>query len=185
MSQNPPRENGDGERPIEVEDPDDYNLSRRYQQIHRARDHVKEVRAEAGTMASRGEMSLERYREELAQAVADFAMELEWLIRKDDEDESITESDIWDSVEIEAPLHPNGKIEGIGGFVDRYGVIEVEEEIENESGLPGEQRRETHESMAAPSVETTMRIYRQCNRFMNDIGLDVKFDQGLPRDSLP
>lgn len=168
---NAPSDDGGNEPRISVDDPDDYNLSRRYQQIQRAREHVIRVRRESGREVAAKTMNLGRFREELAQAVADFAIELEW-IAQDDEKMGEIHTKIWDEVEIDAPRHPDGKITGIGEFVDHYGTIPVEEEVEYET--PFGTTRGTEEQLDAPSIETTIRIYRQCNHFMQEIGLDVR-----------
>lgn len=179
MSRDPGDDSRDDEK-ITVDDPEDYNLTRRFRQIHNARDHVTDVMEDSGEKAARGEMPPGRYREVLAQAVAAYAMELEWFMREEDEDGELVESPIWDTVRIEAPRHPDGYIEGIGGFVDGFGYIDVVETLEYDSPLARAGENTSQETIDVPSVATIMRIFRQCNRFMKRVGLDVRMEKRMP-----
>lgn len=167
MSLEPPERDGDGddEPKISVDDPDDYNLTRRFRQIHGARDHVKDVAEEYGRNTN--DEYAEQYRELLAQSVASYAIELEPLMTDHESGERI-----WTRAEIDAPRHPEGKLTGIEDFVTQYGRIQVVQEYLEDTSLGSTRTRE--EVLGVPDVATIMRIYRLCNTFCREIGLDVR-----------
>lgn len=157
-SEDTPQPAGDG---VTVADPEDYVQARRLREIHDARQRVPEsIREEADRIG--GGINRERYNEIITDALVDYAIQLEPLLR---DDEIETEEDYWSG---EAVVD-----------VGRNGGVTIEEIVE-ESG-----RIDTRGGETAPLTPTQVReATRHLNRFLYEIGLDIETDEGLPEDKL-
>lgn len=147
---------------LTVEDPENYNLSRRLRQIHDARERVPDtIREEANRVSSGrrddGEITHYRYREIVTDALIDYLIELEPLMLNDDID---TETNYWSGYEVAT--------DGEGRQVTLKRIVDHNGEVAGD----GEDDRPL-------SVGEVRAAFRAANRFFADAGLGVSLDEGL------
>lgn len=153
---------------ITVADPDNYNIARRLRQIHNARERFPEVVREESERVSdspRGPgITPGRYRELVADALIDYIIEVEPLMRSGELNkkqdgfgtEFWSEKTVWKA--------PDGKEVTLQYIVEHDGVVPAED---------------GDESQAIP-INVARKAYRMTNRFVAQVGLGVELDSNLP-----
>lgn len=173
----------DGDGSLEVADPDDYNQTRRLRQIHRSRERVEEAILEGREDLAAGDRSRENYDEYVLEALLLYVIQAEPLLTAPaihgvgPHNETRKEARFWREVEVIGEEDDDGEaesetlvetIEVNGSEVTLSEILENDGEIEDET----------------LSVPDSRKAYRLVNRFLNEVGLGLPFDEGLPEDEL-
>lgn len=146
----------------EIVDPDNYNLARRFKQIHDARERFPEVKREESKRVAKDEkaggITKGRYRQIVSDALIDYLIEVEPLMRN----ENLEHGDVYWS---EKNIGEDGAGNQItlGLIVDQNGY--VHDESGNRVPLP---------------IPMSQKAYRMANRFVADAGIGLDIDTGLP-----
>lgn len=154
---------GRQDRP-QIEDPENYNLRRRLQQIHDRKENVPTtIREESRNVVedprNTNGITEERYRELVKDAVIDYIVELEPLMTSD---EHPLDQDYWKDVGIELEATD--------------GEISLEELVESNGYVDGPEGEQPLD------IATSRRAYRVANRFLSRAGFGLKFDGSLPHE---
>jgi len=154
------------DRDPRVEDPNQYFELRRLRQILEAKERVPEVirvgRRNIVDDKRDDGITRERYREIVAEAVIEFAVELEpIMLHGDCEGGEVA----WKK---EVATDPNGDAISLKRIVEEDGV--VVDEDGNSVPLP---------------VSVSRSAYRHCSKFLSNIGFGVSFGNGGPIDDTP
>jgi len=151
------------ERTARIEDPNQYFELRRLRQISEAKERVPEVirvgRRNLVEDERQDGITQERYREVVAEAVIEFAVELEPIMMHE---ECEGGEETWSE---EIDTDPKGESITLGRIVEDDG--RVVDEDGNSVPLP---------------VSVSRAAYRHCSRFLSGIGFGVSFDGGLDRE---
>lgn len=149
------------DRTAEPVDPENFNLHRRLRQIHNAKEQVPEtIREEAKRVVDDPRdpgITEGRYRELVADAVLNFIIEVEPLMRNDDLDGT----DVWDE---EAVISIDDQGLTLEDVVEQNGYVTTEEGTEP---LP---------------ISASREAYRATNRFLANAGFGVKLDEQMPAE---
>jgi hypothetical protein len=160
-------ENTDGKRSqsrkrvAEPVDPENFNLRRRLQQIHNAKEKVPEtIREERKRVVEDPRdpgITQETYRELVANAVLNFIIEVEPLMQN----EGVEGTDIWDDEDVVTI----GDVEyTLKELVEQNGYLKIED---SEGPMP---------------IWASRQAYRATNRFLASAGLGVKLDEKMPSE---
>jgi hypothetical protein len=164
-SATPPVDPGEQTGQPTVADPENYNLQRRLRQIHNARERFPEtVREEQDRVVSpdRRENGIteDRYLEIVTEALLDYLIELEPLMRNDDLE---TGTDYWNGFEVTTDKHGD--------------AVTIKRIVESDGNLP------MSDTDGPLTLKTARAAYRAANRFVAEAGLGVELDDGLQIES--
>lgn len=153
----------DAERDLAVSDPEDYLVSRRFRRIMDAREQVSEtIRERKDDIVDdprKSGITQSKYRELVADAIVEYLIEVEPILRHDDLAEDV---DVWGE-----PVATDPDDESITPkrIVDEGGVVP-----------------DGNGEMVPLPVNVSRAAYRTVNRFLAEIGFGVPVDRGLPVD---
>lgn len=166
---------------LQVADPEDYNQNRRLRQIHNARERFPRVAREEYERVDGddgGEISLDRYQEIITDALIDYLIEVEPLMRnKSLIKSSLDDVDDRESLPDASPFWNEETIEVDGGReVTLETIVEENGYVRSAEGDGEPQTLRLRDARAA---------YRLTNRYLERVGFGLELDQGLPTDSIP
>lgn len=170
------------EEDLKAEDPDSLNRNRRIAAIHDAREAVKEKSNDAYEALASDQIDRTLANTIIRQAVEHYIIELEALIKSEDE----YKSRYWEQKDL-------GEV-GVGTSTHQFkgleSIVEAPEFLEDswEQTVVDDVRGKEQETVRVQQqipMDVLMNAYRTANAFCAEIGLDIKLeDAKLPRDKL-
>ena len=180
----------------QIDDPSEYNQRRRLSAIQDARERVMEQRRQALELETYGQIREDLGQTIVREAVEDYVMEVEQLVRRAEDRLTPEESEhdtawYWEEANLGAVYLPDKggeyPIHGLQAFLDFPSPYKAEwyEEAEPPAGFTKHPEADSegvvHRSAAVQLPKSvSMNAYRVVNRFLAASGLDANPEKTLP-----
>lgn len=156
-------DSNDDREKFTVQDPEDYQKTRRLKQIHRTKREVLKIRRKREELIQDYDnvfrkSGLEMYKQKLATAVSQYGSELYPLVQQG------REKGVLDERHLRTQVHGDAPVVDVIEFIHSDGSIEYQGDT------------------ITPPEHATMDVYRQLNQILTELGLGLEIEEEQATD---